>query len=213
MIYGPKHRFRVPLLSLALLGLAGAAAANPWWMRGAPSTEQDFLPPDVAFHLTTHLDGDALQLRWVIADGYFLYRNKMQVRAASPDLIVGSPVLPVGTRFDDKNFGIQEVYFQQATVAVPLTRTDYGAHPLQIQVTYQGCAQSGFCYPPITKVVFPEDGSRSIAARSFGAGPDGRPVGNASSLWEAVAILGGAAAFVFAGLVQRRRRRLPVPVG
>ena len=205
------RRFRVPLLCLSLFGFAGAAGASPWWMRGSTSTEQDFLPPDVAFHLSSHLEAGVLQLRWVIADGYFIYRNKIQVRAASPDLVVGPPILPAGTRFDDKNFGLQEVYFQQAIVSVPFTRSDYGAHPLQIQVTYQGCAQSGFCYPPISKVLFPESGAGAMTTRVFATGRDGLPVGDGSSVWEAVAILGGAAAFVFAGLIQRRRRRLPVP--
>jgi thiol:disulfide interchange protein len=51
---------------------------SPWWMRGSPSPEQDFLPPDVAFHVTTQLEGDVLQIRWVIADGYFLYRSKIR---------------------------------------------------------------------------------------------------------------------------------------
>jgi thioredoxin:protein disulfide reductase len=211
MSYRPMRRIRLPLLFLTLLGCAGVAAASPWWMRGSTSTEQDFLPPDVAFHLSSHLEAGVLQLRWVIADGYFIYRNKIQVRAASPDLVVGPPILPTGTRFDDKNFGLQEVYFQQATVSVPFTRSDYGAHPLQILVTYQGCAQSGFCYPPISKVLFPESAAGAMAPRFFAAGRDGLPVGNGSSVWEAVAILGGAAAFLFAGLIQRRRRRLPVP--
>jgi thioredoxin:protein disulfide reductase len=211
MPYRLMLRLRMTLLCLATLGFTGLAGASPWWLRGSTSAEQDFLPPDVAFHLTSQLEGDVLQLRWVIADGYFLYRNKIQVRAASPDLVVGPPALPVGTRFDDKNFGLQEVYFQQATVSVPVTRSDFGAHPLQVLVTYQGCAQSGFCYPPISKVLFPESGARAGTAGVFARGPDGQPVGDGSSVWEAVAILGGAAAFLYAGLIQRRRRRLPVP--
>jgi thiol:disulfide interchange protein DsbD len=202
--FEPRH-FRLGLL--ALLGFAGAAAASPWWLRGAAGAEQDILPPDVAFHLSAGLDGDLVQLRWVIADGYFLYRNKIQVRAESPDLVVGSVSLPPGTRFEDKNFGVQDVYFQQVTASVPFTRSDYGAHPLQLAVTYQGCAQSGFCYPPISKVVFPDNGARS-ANRLLGSGLYGPPdAGNGA--WVPAAIAGGLAAFLFAGLVQRRRRRLP----
>jgi thiol:disulfide interchange protein len=198
----PTLTVRFALLVIGALALPGLAAASPWWMRGSPSAEQDILPPDVAFHVSTHLEGDVLQIRWVIADGYFLYRNKIQVGAASPDLSVGAPVLPAGIRFEDKNFGLQEVYFQQATISVPFSRSDYGAHPVQIQVTYQGCAQSGFCYPPISKVLSPEAGTRT----------PGMPAADATSSWEVVAIIGGAAAFLFAGFVQRKRRRLPVPV-
>jgi len=202
-------RLRFCLLLPALLGLTGAAAASPWWLRGATGADQDFLPPDVAFHLSAGLEGDAVRLSWVIADGYFLYRNKIQVRAESPDLIVGSVELPPGTRFEDKNFGLQQVYFQQVTATVPFTRSDYGAHPVQLVVTYQGCAQSGFCYPPISKVVFPESGARS-ASRLLGNGLLGQPTAAVASAWVPVAIAGGLAAFLFAGFVQRRRRRLPV---
>lgn len=202
-------RLRFCLLLPALIGLTGAAAASPWWLRGATGTDQDFLPPDVAFHLSAGLEDDAVRLSWVIADGYFLYRNKIQVRAESPDLIVGSVALPPGTRFEDKNFGVQQVFFQQVTATVPVTRSDYGAHPLQLVVTYQGCAQSGFCYPPISKVVFPESGARS-ANRLLGNGLLGQPTAAVASPWVPVAIAGGLAAFLFAGFVQRRRRRLPV---
>ena len=57
-------------------------------MRGIESNETDFLPPDVAFRVGAQADGDAVRVRWVIADGYYLYRAKMTVAAESPDLVV-----------------------------------------------------------------------------------------------------------------------------
>jgi thioredoxin:protein disulfide reductase len=184
------------MLSLLAL-LSGSVAAKPWWMRGVESNETDFLPPDVAFRVGGQADGDSVRVRWVIADGYYLYRRKMAVAAESPDLVVTGLVLPRGVSKTDPYLGTQEVYFQQVEGTVTYKRFDYGAHPIQIKVTYQGCAEAGLCYPPITKVLF-----------ATAAAP---PVQAPSHRWEGIAIIGGAFAFLFAGLLLRKGRRLDLP--
>jgi thiol:disulfide interchange protein len=77
------------------------------------------------------------------------------------------------------------------------TRFDAGAHPLQIKVTYQGCAEAGLCYPPISKVLFPQQAAPAAA-------PTPHP-------WEGVAILAGGLAFLLAGLLLRKGRKLDLP--
>ena len=182
-----------------LLGAAGTALAKPWWMRGIDSNETDFLPPDVAFRVAARIDGDVLKVRWVIADGYYLYRQKIEVKAESPDLVVATPVLPPGVVKTDPYLGTQQVYMQQVEAAVPYSRLDAGAHPVQIKVTYQGCAEAGLCYPPITKVLFPTAGTSPVAV-SVPPYP-----------WEGIAIIGGACAFLLAGWVLRKGRKLDIP--
>jgi thioredoxin:protein disulfide reductase len=185
------------LLGLSLVSLAGAASAKPWWMRGVESNETDFLPPDVAFRVAAAVDGSELRVRWVIADGYYLYRHKIEIKAESPDLVVAAPRLPRGIVRADPYLGTQEIYQQQVEATVAFTRFDAGAHPLQIKVTYQGCAQAGLCYPPITKVLFPGHAApAAIAAR--------HP-------WEGIAIAAGLSAFLFAGLLLRNGRKLDMP--
>ena len=186
-------------LLLLLLGAAETAGAKPWWLRGVESNETDFLPPDVAFRVGARADGEVLKVRWVIADGYYLYRQKIEVKAESPDLQVFAPQLPHGVTKTDPYFGTQEIYTQQVEVGVPFTRLDAGAHPIQIKVTYQGCAEAGLCYPPITKVVFPDAGFKP-SAPSVSAHP-----------WEGMAILAGVFAFLLAGLVLRKGRKLDIP--
>jgi thioredoxin:protein disulfide reductase len=188
---------RLPLLALLLASLVGVAGANPWWMRGVESNESDFLPPDVAFRVSAHLDGNAVRVRWVIADGYYLYRHRIEIKAESPDLVVSAPVLPQGVLKSDPYLGTQEIYQQQVEATVPYTRFDAGAHPLQVKVTYQGCAEAGLCYPPISKVLFPE--KAAVAAP-----PQPHP-------WVGVAILGGCFAFLLAGLLLRKDRKLELP--
>lgn len=186
------------LIMLTLLGLiSGSAAAKPWWMRGVESNETDFLPPDVAFRAGAWLDGDVLRVRWVIADGYYLYRRKIEVAAESPDLAVLGVTLPQGVLKTDPYLGAQEIYLRQVEGTVAYKRFDFGAHPMQIKVTYQGCAEAGLCYLPITKVLLPR-GTAPVTQ-------------TAPHPWEGIAIIGGAVAFLLAGLLLRKGRRLDLP--
>jgi thiol:disulfide interchange protein DsbD len=194
----------VSILAL-LLGAAETASAKPWWLRGVDTNETDFLPPDVAFRVGARVEGNLLKVRWVIADGYYLYRQKIEVKAESPDLQVFAAQLPQGVMKTDPYLGTQEIYTQQVEAGVPFTRIDAGAHPIQIRVTYQGCAQAGLCYPPITKVVFPADGVAANGLKPVATGVPAHP-------WEGIAIIAGLAAFLFAGLVLRKGRKLDLPV-
>ena len=189
----------IAIFASAVGPLASPAQAKPWWMRGTDSNETDFLPPDVAFRTGAALEeGRAVRIRWVIADGYYLYKDKIEVQAESPDLVVGRPELPSGMMKTDPFLGRQEIFIQQVEARVPYTRGDYGAHPLQIKVTYQGCAEGGLCYPPISKVLY---ASRSLPQAT--ANPPHR--------WELIAIIGGVLAFLLAGFTLRRERKLPLP--
>jgi thiol:disulfide interchange protein DsbD len=189
----------ISLIAALLLCAAGEAGAKPWWMRGIVSNETDFLPPDVAFRVGARTDGNMLKVRWVIADGYYLYRQKIEVKAESPDLMVSLPQLPAGVVKTDPYLGTQEIYTQQVEAEVPYTRIDAGAHPMQLKVTYQGCAEAGLCYPPITKVVFVNAGTPPVAAAT------------PRFHWESVAIIAGCFAFFLAGLVLRKGRNLDIP--
>jgi len=188
-----------PLLAglVGIASLAGVAGAKPWWMRGVDSNDTDFLPPDVAFRVGASVDGNVVRVRWVIADGYYLYRSKIDIKAESPDLVIAAPALPKGMLKTDPYLGTQEIYKQQVEATAAYTRFDAGAHPLQFKVVYQGCAEAGLCYPPISKVISP---GSALAA----AAPTPHP-------WEGVAILAGGLAFLLAGLLLRKGRELDLP--
>lgn len=181
----------------AALTLCGLASAKPWWARGVESNEGDFLDPDMAFKADFKVDGGVLRVRWVIADGYYLYRQRMAVEAAGPDLEVGPASFPEGIEKSDPYLGTQRIFLQQVEATVPYTRLDAAAHPIQIKVTYQGCAVAGLCYPAISKVLFAP--ATAIVPQV------------ASHPWEGVAIAGGGLAFLLAGLVLRKGRRLDTP--
>jgi thioredoxin:protein disulfide reductase len=187
------------ITALLLFSGSGSASAKPWWMRGIVSNDTDFLPPDVAFRVGARTDGNVLKVRWVIADGYYLYRQKIEVKAESPDLMISLPQLPAGIIKTDPYLGTQEIYTQQVEAQVPYRRIDAGAHPIQLKVTYQGCAEAGLCYPPMTKVVFVNAGTPPVAAAT------------PRYPWEGIAIIVGCFAFLVAGLVLRKGRNLDIP--
>jgi thiol:disulfide interchange protein DsbD len=53
----------------------------------------------------------------------------------------------------DDYFGEMEVYYHDVLARLPVERSADGAIPIALDVVYQGCADAGLCYPPITKRV------------------------------------------------------------
>jgi len=143
-----QQRF-LPMLALAALAWGALAAANTPF-----SNDDEFLPVDEAFQFSGDvLSPNQLHVRWLVANGYYLYKSKITVRTDSPLVKFGAPVLPPGESKTDEYFGTQEVYHSDVEGDVPFARTATEAAKVQAKVTYQGCADAGLCYPPTTKVV------------------------------------------------------------
>ncbi len=115
--------------------------------------KREFLPVDEAFVLSTETGPDgALQARWDMPDGYYLYRHRFGFEAEQGSgVVLGSPEIPPGKRKVDEYFGEVEVYYHQATARIPVTAGDSGT--IQVGISYQGCADAGLCYPPELKWV------------------------------------------------------------
>jgi len=179
----------------ALLTLCGLPLGQPAQGAAASSTSdldavleqshqnannEDFLPPEKAFRLTaTALGSDRVQLDWVIAPGYYLYRDRIKI--ADDAGLIGKAQFPEGQVKQDEYFGRQVVYHQELKATVPLLKPANGAVSLPLHVTYQGCAEAGLCYPPITQalnIAFPASGG---AASLNGAGASGATGGGASA--------------------------------
>ncbi len=138
----------------------------------------DFLPPDAAFRFGAGLpQPDSIPLTWVIADGYYLYKDKISVESTTPNVQIGKPVLPQGKPKHDESFGDTEVYYEVLEATLPVARAASSeAQSVQLKVTYQGCAEGGLCYNPITKEAVVELPPTNVAT-SLPA--DARPAGAA----------------------------------
>jgi thiol:disulfide interchange protein DsbD len=120
----------------------------------ARASGDDFLPPDQAFRFDALAEGtDRVRLNWEIADGYYLYRARIKVRSPSTSVQLGAPQFPPGQVKTDEYFGKQEVYHHELIATVPVARASAGEVDLPLEVTYQGCADAGLCYPPQTKAI------------------------------------------------------------
>lgn len=108
----------------------------------------NFIPADQAFAFDFQQNAHDLNLSWQIKDGYYLYRKQIAVTPAQAS--VAPLQLPDGEWHEDEFFGKSEIYRHQLTLPVTVTEASKGA---TLTVTYQGCAEAGFCYPPETKVV------------------------------------------------------------
>ena len=144
------------LLGLSRDGLAATGAdvdAVVSQSRAAKSGD-DFLPPDQAFRFGASPQGpDRVRLGWVIAPGYYLYRDRIKATGEAGRSSVGPPQFPAGQIKSDEYFGKQVVYHDALVVTLPVQRSSGGALDVALNVTYQGCAEAGLCYPPITRTV------------------------------------------------------------
>lgn len=115
--------------------------------------EDELLPPDQAFQFFASVkDADTLHVNWKIADGYYLYREKTELELANAGGIkLGAYSIPRGTPKHDEAFGQVEIFHNELSFDLPIIRTNPSAQTITLQADYQGCADRGVCYPPMTK--------------------------------------------------------------
>ncbi len=106
------------------------------------------IPADRAFVFDFQQNQHDLNLTWQVKEGYYLYRKQVSITPAGAK--IAQPQLPAGESHEDEFYGKSEIYRHQLTVPVVVNQADNGA---TLTVTYQGCADAGFCYPPETRVV------------------------------------------------------------
>ncbi|AIR64860.1 protein-disulfide reductase DsbD [Cedecea neteri] len=107
-----------------------------------------FVPVDQAFAFDFQQAEHKLTLSWQIKPGYYLYRQQIKVVPASAD--IAPLAMPKGTWHEDEFYGKTEIFTRQLTLPITVNAANKGS---SVSVTYQGCAEAGFCYPPETRVV------------------------------------------------------------
>src|SRR3989440_11871699 len=107
----------------------------------------ELLEPDKAFGFSARaLDARTVEVRYGIADGYYLYRERFRFRAEHASVTLGQPQFPKGQIHEDKFLGKQETYRKEVRIRLPVEAA--GAERMKLQVTSQGCADLGVCYVP-----------------------------------------------------------------
>jgi len=114
-------------------------------------------PPDVdeAFVLSANVqDKQTLRVKWQIAEGNYLYRDKIQLSTAANNSVKLLPYeLPAGENKVDDIFGLTEVYHYDTEVLIPLQRSNE-KQEFTLTAKYQGCSATfNICYPPVEKSI------------------------------------------------------------
>ena len=163
------------LLALLLWSTAAAAAAQE-----PEQAQEEFLDPEVAFVLSVTQEAQQLTMHWYVEHGYKLYKDKINIQLPGTDTSV--IVMPPAISFFDENFGeTMEAYKAPMQLTLPITAI---TEQTTLTIGYQGCADAGLCYPPITKQFTLQPGYEGLvtpAATSslFGA-PASAPVDETS---------------------------------
>jgi thiol:disulfide interchange protein DsbD len=138
-------------LPAILLSVSSLSAAQG--LLGPTVNEDQFLPVDEAFIFTAVADGgEQIALDWQIAPGYYLYRHRVSAKTTTPGFALGEIVLPPGKEKTDEFFGDVVVYYESLHATLSVTRPA-SADAIELTVGYQGCADAGLCYPPVTRKV------------------------------------------------------------
>lgn len=128
------------MLLALLLGLNSAVLA---------ADNNNLLPPEQAFIPELIVHNQDIRVHFVIADGYYLYRNKIQIITEPADIFGEGQFIQQGQQKHDEFFGTQQIYYDHADVVWRYSTKGTQTVPYQLTLSYQGCADAGICYPPV----------------------------------------------------------------
>ena len=113
------------------------------------AAEPELLEPEKAFAFSARVVApDAIEVRYVIAKGYYLYRDKFRFTLEPAAAAAGAPRLPPGIIKKDEFFGEVAVYRDEVRIALPVAAGGQDGRVVLIAVS-QGCADVGVCYVPV----------------------------------------------------------------
>ncbi|MGI4721042.1 MAG: protein-disulfide reductase DsbD [Janthinobacterium lividum] len=148
--------------ALALFAVLTAGA-------GAARAAEDFLDPAIAFRFEARMaDPQTVEVRYRIADGYYMYRERFAFRASgAAGVTLGAPQIPPGkVKYDETFQKDVETYKGELVIRIPVE----GNGPFALGAASQGCADAGLCYPP-------QEHGAQLAAGSGTAAPPPLPIG------------------------------------
>jgi thiol:disulfide interchange protein DsbD len=138
------------------------------------NSNNGFLPVDEALPFNYTTDRGAVVLNWNIAPEHYLYRGRIEITPVTEGVTIGEPQFSLkGQDIEDDYFGAVTVFYDPVDARVPVTLPE-GVDEAHLEVTYQGCAKAGLCYPPQTRDVLYYPGNSAntgSAASSTGAPP------------------------------------------
>ena len=128
------------------------------------ASADDLLEPDQAFRPTARLlmgpsTGSVpalpagIQIEYRIAQGYYLYRDRLRFDVQPPGLPVMPAEFPAATEMDDPFIGKTFIYREKVTITLLFSANVANPERFRVRITAQGCAEERFCYSPFRQEV------------------------------------------------------------
>ncbi len=151
-----KYLFLLCFLCFATMGAMASAA------------QKDLLEPEKAFRFSARVvDASTIEVRYQIAEGYYLYRERFAFVAEPVGARIGAAQIPQGTLKKDEFFGEVQTHRGELKIIVPVESTADGK--IMLTVTSQGCADVGVCYVPMdSKIQLSMTAGTGVAAAAGG---------------------------------------------
>ena len=137
------------LLKLSILLLVTSICLNA---QNLFDEKNDILKPSDAFATSGYIDNDILYINWRINNGYYLYKNSVKIMNGDNELeyiIIKSNE----STYEDEFFGKTQILRGELFI-----RTSKVENLNNLLIYYQGCSDSGFCYPlqsqKISQIIF-----------------------------------------------------------
>jgi len=109
--------------------------------------KQKFLSPDEAFSVSAIVDGDSIKTDIVMADKIHIYKKTTKYTIISPSRVELNVTMPEAHEFDG-----DMVYAKSLKVDISREYIESKVSgDYTLQISYQGCSDSGICYQPIDK--------------------------------------------------------------
>ncbi|GMR21128.1 MAG: protein-disulfide reductase DsbD [Gammaproteobacteria bacterium] len=141
--------FALPASAAVTTPLASLKSLNQL-IESAGGQDQEFLHPDKAFIVDMEkLDNNKVRINYLIAEGYYLYQDKLNFKYNDTAIDKNNIELPKAKIKDDPYFGKTAIYQKSFSAVVTLADNTQG----ELVVGFQGCADQGICYPPATRTL------------------------------------------------------------
>ena len=148
----------------------------------ARAGEPELLEPEKAFRFSAQwVDPNNIEVRYKIADGYYLYRERFSFDVQPGGFSLSKPQMPAGEVHNDQFFGRVETYRGDLKISLPLKRAGSSAQAVTLTAVSQGCADIGVCYTPLK-----QKAELGLTAANMSAPPHAGAVAALQSLQAAV---------------------------
>ncbi len=143
--------------ALLLILLSFSVQARPGLLDSLGFSNDMDTPLDVdqAFIFSAQAqDANTLLARWEIAEGNYLYRDKIRFEILEKESVqLQDFSLPAGENKMDEVFGLTEVYQFNTEILLPISR-GVETKKITLKAYYQGCSETfHICYPPTEKEI------------------------------------------------------------